>query len=162
MQNKWKKAGCMRRLPYSQSCQPRNVAWMRSPAASCVSPAASRAAFTCTGVGLLAALPARLRLGWLGIFNNYANLNITKHDFIAIKNESIIDCIRCVFNVIWICRSVEFFAQNCVESIVVIFRAVERVVIRCKHFLISCPCSRGAVLVEPTIHIVYVLLFFEV
>lgn len=69
MQNRWKKAGCIRRLPYSQSCQPRNVAWIRSPAASCVRPAASRAAFTCAGVGLLAALPARLRFGWLDILS---------------------------------------------------------------------------------------------
>lgn len=67
MQNRWKNAGCIRRFPYSQSCQPRSVAWMRSPAASCVRPAASRAALICSGVGLFAALPARLRFGWLGI-----------------------------------------------------------------------------------------------
>lgn len=67
MQKRWKKAGCIRRAPDSQSCHPRSDAWMRSPASVCVSPAASRADFTCAGVGLLAALPARLRLGWLGI-----------------------------------------------------------------------------------------------
>ncbi len=67
MQNRWKKAGCIRREPDSQSCHPRSDAWMRSPASICVSPAASRAALTCSGVGLLAALPARLRLGWLTI-----------------------------------------------------------------------------------------------
>lgn len=71
MQNKWKKAGCIRRWlspsGCSHPCQPRRVQWMRAAASVCVSPAASRAAFTCAGVGLLAALPARLRLGWLGI-----------------------------------------------------------------------------------------------
>lgn len=72
MQNKWKKAGCIRRAPDSQSCQPRNDAWMRSPASVCVRPAASRAAFTCSGVGFLAALPARLRLGWFTILSLFS------------------------------------------------------------------------------------------
>lgn len=94
MQNRWKKAGCMRRLPYSQSCHPRSVAWMRSPAASCVRPEASRAAFTCSGVGLLAALPPRLRLGWLDMLPRFQHLSFWNVDkfagddyFIRFRNE---------------------------------------------------------------------------
>ena len=67
MRNSSHRPGCMRALPASQSCQVRRVEWMRSAADVCESPAASRAARTSSGVGFRAALPARLRLGWLGI-----------------------------------------------------------------------------------------------
>lgn len=98
MQNKWKNAGCIRRFPYSQSCQPRSVAWMRSPAASCVRPAASRAAFTCAGVGLLAALPARLRLGWLVICHGSGF-----QKFFGVANSQIAMALFCVY---WACFTI--------------------------------------------------------
>lgn len=86
MQNRWKKAGCIRRWlspsGCSHPCHPRRVQWMRAAASDCVRPAASLAALTSCGVGLRAALPARLRFGWLGIFCNFnvsglANMEIT-------------------------------------------------------------------------------------
>lgn len=68
MRNSSQKAGCMRRLPASHSCHPRSVQWMRAAAAVCESPAASRAARTCSGNGF-AAGPFGPRFGWLGISN---------------------------------------------------------------------------------------------
>ena len=66
MQNNSHNPGCMRRLPASHSCQPRSVQWISAAAAVCESPAASRAARTCSGVGF-AVGPLGPRLGWLGI-----------------------------------------------------------------------------------------------
>lgn len=65
MRNSSHRPGCIRALPASQSCHVRRVEWMRSAAEVCESPADSRAARTSSGVGFRAALPARLRLGWL-------------------------------------------------------------------------------------------------
>lgn len=66
MRNSSQKAGCILRFPASHSCHPRRVQWMSAAAAVCESPAASRADRTCSGAGFRAALPARLRFGWLG------------------------------------------------------------------------------------------------
>lgn len=71
MRNNSQNAGCILRLPASHSCHPRMVQWMSSAAAVCESPAASRAARTSSGVGFRAALPARLRLGWLVVKFNF-------------------------------------------------------------------------------------------
>ena len=65
MRNNSQKAGCMRRFPASHSCHPRSVQWMSAAAAVCESPAASRAARTCSGAGLAEGAFAP-RFGWLG------------------------------------------------------------------------------------------------
>jgi hypothetical protein len=71
--NNSKNAGCILRSPASHCCHTRQVVYSNSAAAVWVSPATSRAALIAVGAGLLAALPARLRLGWLGIrqFNQF-------------------------------------------------------------------------------------------
>lgn len=66
MRNSSHSPGCMRALPASQSCHVRRVEWMRSAAADCESPAASRAARIASGLGLDEG-PFGPRFGWLGI-----------------------------------------------------------------------------------------------
>lgn len=73
--NNSQNAGCMRRSPASHCCQVRQVVCRSSAAVVCESPAASRAARTSSGVGFRAGLPARLRLGWLGIFGQSTDQN---------------------------------------------------------------------------------------
>lgn len=51
-QNSSHSPGCIRRFPASHSCHARIVEWIRVAASVCVSPAASRAARTCSGAGL--------------------------------------------------------------------------------------------------------------
>lgn len=94
MRNSSHKPECIRALPASQSCHVRRVEWMRSAAAVCEIPAASRAARTSSGVGVCAALPARLRLGWLDMLPRFQHLSFSdkgkfsRHDdFISLRDE---------------------------------------------------------------------------
>lgn len=75
MRNSSQNAGCIRRLPSSHPCQPRSVQWMSAAAAVCESPAASRAARTCSGDGLDEGL-ADPRLGWLDIWSPFTQSNL--------------------------------------------------------------------------------------
>ena len=66
MRSNSQKAGCILRFPASHSCHPRRVQWISAAADVCESPAASRAARTCSGKGF-AAGPFGPRFGWFAI-----------------------------------------------------------------------------------------------
>ena len=66
MRNSSQNAGCMRLLPASHSCQPRNEQYMTVPASVWLKFKLSLSALICSGLGLAAKLAPPL-FGWLEI-----------------------------------------------------------------------------------------------